>query len=92
MDITSILAIQEERSRVALTDSERIVVSDFFAQRIAEANALNESRAIPNGSIEAVSADTGLREDICIPFKDTKSLLSLFPDSDGRYVRVPRAL
>ena len=94
MGLIEIIKKQEAQSRLALTDEERREAIAFFEDREREWNALDAVILQENGKYETNKADgiNLLRDDIAAPNASREAFLTQAPDTDGAFIRVPRAL
>ena len=97
MELIELIRKQEAQVRLSLTDGERAATVAFFTEREKEKIALDTVNLGENGIVDAaLTSDDGgfsaLREDIAAPDGDRAAFLSQAPDTDGTFVRVPRAL
>ena len=97
MELIELIRKQEAQVRLSLTDVERAAAVAFFTEREKEIIALDTVNLREKGVVDVAEAlDDGgfsvLREDIAAPDGDRAAFLSQAPDTDGAFVRVPRAL
>ena len=95
MDIIELIKKQEAQSRIALTDEERERAVSFFTDREAEQDAFHavNLRETPETTVVVPTVDSAaLREDVAAADAERETFLSCSPDTDGCFVRVPRAL
>ena len=94
MKIIELIKKQETQSKIALTDQEREVAIAFFKEREAEAVLLKTEEPITKDGKDRESNVhiNRLRDDIPSPNADRNGFLSLAPNADGSFVRVPKTL
>ena len=94
MKIIELIKKQETQSKIALTEEERKAAIAFFEAREAEAVLLKTEEPITKDGKDRESNVhiNRLRDDIPSPNADRNGFLSLAPDTDGAFVRVPKTL
>ena len=94
MKIIELIKKQETQSKIALTEEERKAAIAFFEAREAEAVLLRSDDPTEKDAKFSEHSRRGnlLRDDIAAPDAERESFLSLAPDTDGAFVRVPKTL